>query len=190
MKFSNRTIIFTMLCLLLFFSCASNKMPELKTVPKVDLSRYLGLWYEIARIDQTFQKGCVASTAEYSLKDDGRIKVLNKCRKGTVDGEEKSAEGVAWVVDKETNAKLKVRFFWPFRGNYWVIDLHPEYQWVVVGDPSREYLWILSRSPEMDDETYEGIMKRLKEQLYDISKIKKYPQVKLNIDNKMESSPK
>ncbi len=176
MKKLNRTIIFAVLCPVFLGGCASSKMPELKTVPKVDLSRYLGLWYEIARIDQTFQKGCVASTAEYSLKDDGRIKVLNKCRKGTVDGEEKSAEGVAWVVDRETNAKLKVSFFWPFSGKYWIIDLEPEYKWAVVGDPGREYLWILSRSPEMDDETYEGIMKRLKEQLYDISKIKKYPQ--------------
>jgi len=178
MKFLNLNIIFMILCPMFLTGCASNKMPELKTVAKVELSRYLGLWYEIARIDQTFQKGCVATTAEYSLKDDGRIKVLNKCRKETVDGKEKSAEGVAWVVDKETNAKLKVSFFWPFSGKYWVIDLEPEYKWAVVGDPSREYLWILSRSPEMDDETYEGIMTRLKEQLYDIGKIKKYPQIK------------
>jgi len=174
MKRLSRAVYFVMICPFFFGGCASNKMPPLKTVEKVELSRYLGLWYEIARIDQTFQKGCVASTAEYSLKEDGRIKVINKCRKGTVDGEEKSAEGVAWVVDKETNAKLKVRFFWPFSGNYWVIDLEPEYKWAVVGDPSREYLWILSRSPKMDEETYEGIMKRLKDQLYDISKIKKY----------------
>lgn len=163
-------------CPLFLGGCTVNKLPPVKTVAKVELSRYLGLWYEIARIDQTFQKGCVASTAEYSLKEDGKIKVLNKCRKETVDGEEKLAEGVAWVVDSETNAKLKVRFFWPFSGNYWVIDLEPEYQWAVVGDPSRGYLWILSRSPEMDDEIYEGIMERLKEQLYDTSKIKKYPQ--------------
>jgi apolipoprotein D and lipocalin family protein len=183
MKFLNLNVVFMILCPVFLASCASNKMPELKTVEKVDLSRYLGLWYEIARIDQTFQKGCVATTAEYSLKDDGRIKVLNKCRKNTIDGKEKSAEGVAWVVDKETNAKLKVSFFWPFSGKYWVIDLEPEYKWAVVGDPSREYLWILSRSPEMDDETYEGIMKRLKEQLYDISKIQKYPQTKSDKKN-------
>jgi len=183
MKKLKHTIVFAMLFPAFFAGCASNKMPELKTVEKVDLSRYLGLWYEIARIDQTFQKGCVATTAEYSLKDDGRIKVLNKCRKNTIDGKEKSAEGVAWVVDKETNAKLKVSFFWPFSGKYWIIDLEPEYKWAVVGDPSREYLWILSRSPEMDEETYEGIMKRLKEQLYDISKIQKYPQIKSDKKN-------
>lgn len=84
MKFLNLNIVFMILCSVFSIGCASNKMPPLKTVKKVELDRYLGLWYEIARIDQTFQKGCVASTAEYSLKDDGRIKVLNKCRKDTV----------------------------------------------------------------------------------------------------------
>lgn len=159
-----------------FFSCATNNLPPVKTVAKVDLNRYLGLWYEIARFDQTFQKGCVATTAEYSLKDEGKIKVVNRCRIDSVNGKEKMAEGTAWVVDKESNAKLKVTFFWPFSGNYWIIDLDENYKYAVVGEPGRNYLWILSRTPKMDQSTYDSIISRLIEQKYDIAKLKKYPQ--------------
>lgn len=158
----------------LFCACASSNLPPLKTIEKVELSKYLGVWHEIARFENTFQRGCVATTATYSLKDDGRINVLNKCHKDTATGEEKSAEGVAWVVDTATNAKLKVRFFWPFSGDYWIIDLDPEYKWAVVGEPDRKYLWILARAPEMEQTVYDAIIARLKEQSYDVTLLKKY----------------
>ena len=93
----------------------------LQVVSKVDLNRYLGTWYEIARFPHRFQKGCFATQATYSLLEEGRIGVLNQCRKGGLEGDLSTAKGKAWVVDRETNAKLKVRFFWPFSGDYWII---------------------------------------------------------------------
>ncbi|MFA6032525.1 MAG: lipocalin family protein [Myxococcota bacterium] len=143
----------------------------LETVPKVDLKRYLGKWYEIARNPAFFQKNCYASTAEYSLREDGDIKVVNSCHKGSPDGKLKVSEGKAWVTDKETGAKLKVMFVWPFSGKYWVIDLGTEYEYAVVGEPKRNYLWILSRTPAMDPAVYNGLLERLKAQGYDTSKL-------------------
>jgi apolipoprotein D and lipocalin family protein len=164
-----------------------NKYPSLSTAPKVDINRYLGLWYEIARIDHSFQKDCVASTAEYSLRDDGYLKVVNKCRKKHLDGEISSIEGKAWVIDKDSHAWLKVQFFWPFRGDYVIIDLDgKEYQYAVVGHPSRDYLWILSRTPQMEEETYREIGSRISKQGYDLDRIKKYPQITL--DRKYDST--
>lgn len=137
-------------------------MPPLETVSqKVDLNRYLGKWHEIARYDNAFQKDCVAATATYSMRPDGNISVLNQCRASTPEGDLRSAEGKAWVVDPSTNAKLKVSFFWPFSGDYWIIELGEQYEYAVIGHPSRKYLWILSRSPQMDEKTYQLIINAL-----------------------------
>ena len=145
----------------------------LEVVPYVDLGRYTGTWYEIAAIPQRFQKDCVGSTATYNLRDDGAIAVLNKCRKKTLDGELKEASAKAWVVDKKTNAKLKVQFFWPFKADYWIIELDADYQYAVVGHPGRQYLWILSRTPRMDESLYEDLLQRIANKGYDPSLIKK-----------------
>ena len=145
----------------------------LEVVPRVDVRRYLGTWYEIATIPQKFQKGCVGVTAHYSLRADGDIDVVNVCRKITLDGKESSIRGKAWVVDKTTNAKLKVRFFWPFAGAYWIIELDKDYQWAVVGHPGRSYYWILSRTPQMDPALYDELIRRAAAKGYDTSKIKK-----------------
>jgi len=145
----------------------------LEVVPYVDLGRYTGIWYEIAAIPQRFQKDCVGSTATYNLRDDGAIAVLNKCRKKTLDGELKEASAKAWVVDKKTNAKLKVQFFWPFKADYWIIELDADYQYAVVGHPGRQYLWILSRTPRMDESLYEDLLQRIANKGYDPSLIKK-----------------
>lgn len=156
---------------------ASLEPPPLRTVPKVDLERYLGTWYEIATIPQRFQKGCTAVTATYSLRPDGDIRVVNACRKDSLEGKPKSITGKAWVVDKDTNAKLKVRFFWPFSGDYWIIDLDTlSYQYAVVGHPNRQYLWILCRQPRMDEELYQSLLARIADQGYDLSRIKLTPQ--------------
>jgi len=109
----------------------------------VELQRYLGRWYEIARYEQGFQKGCEGVTADYSLRDDGLIRVLNTCRKPG--GKISDAEGRAKVVDMATNAKLKVSFFGPFFGDYWVLDRADDYSWAIVGEPSGRYLWLLAR---------------------------------------------
>jgi|MudIll2142460700_1097286.scaffolds.fasta_scaffold00140_9 apolipoprotein D and lipocalin family protein len=148
----------------------------LPVVPYVDLSRYTGVWYEIARYPHTFQEGCVGSKATYVLRDDGKISVLNECYDKSFSGKIRSAKGKAWIVDKETNAKLKVSFFWPFAGDYWIIDLGKNYEYAVIGHPNREYLWILSRTREMEGELYEAILSRLKDNHYDTSKLIKTDQ--------------
>jgi apolipoprotein D and lipocalin family protein len=151
--------------------------PPLEVVEYVDLERYLGTWYEIASYPAWFAKECTATTAEYSLLSDGKIRVINRCRKGNLDGQEKVADGKAEVIDTVTNAKLKVWFFWPFKGNYWIIDLDEDYQWAVVGEPSRKYLWILSRTPSMDGVLYEEIVARVVQQGYDPSRLQRTEQV-------------
>jgi len=145
--------------------------PPLRTVPSVDLSRYVGTWYEIASYPQRFQKGCTGTMATYTLRADGKIDVLNRCSRDSLNGRVTVARGRAKVVDKNTNAKLKVSFFWPFWGDYWIIDLGRDYEYAVVGHPNRKYLWILSRTPVMDASVYEEILKRLGAQGYDTTRL-------------------
>ncbi len=166
-----------LLFLLMTGTIAAEQSPPPQVVEKVDLQRYLGVWYEIARYPNRFERDCVAATATYSLRDDGRIDVLNQCRLKTLDGKPKAARGKAWIVDPATNAKLKVSFFWPFSGDYWIIDLDENYRYAVVGHPERKYLWILSRTPQMDEETYTNILERLRTQGYDPAKLIRVPQV-------------
>ena len=153
------------------------RLPPLQTVAHVDLARYLGPWYEIANFPQSFQRGCTATTARYTLRADGDIDVLNRCRKGSVDGEEKSALGRARVVDRATNAKLEVSFFRPFWGDYWIIDLSEDYSYAVVGHPGRDYLWILARTPTMAEATYQSILTRLQTHGYETSRLVRTLQV-------------
>lgn len=145
----------------------------LQTVPFVDLNRYLGKWYELASFPQKFQKGCSCTMAEYALNKDGSISVTNTCTK---DGKPKVATAKAKVKDKQTNAKLSVQFFWPFKGKYWIIDLAEDYSYAVVGHPNRKYLWILCRTRELDQKTYDGILERIKAKGFDLSMLKKTEQ--------------
>jgi len=148
------------------FASAEDMRP-VRTVPQVNLNRYMGKWFEISSFPQSFQKGCTKTTATYSLRSDGKVDVLNQC---IVNGKLKNAKGVAYAADN-TNAKLRVSFFWPFYGNYWVVDLGRNYEFAVVGAPGRDYLWILSRTPRMSKRVYEGILQRLHEQQFDLSKL-------------------
>lgn len=154
----------------------NDPLPPLRTVSQVDISRYLGTWFEIARYPNRFQKGCVASRATYTLRADGNLSVLNECYDKAKSGKLRSAQGKAWVVDPSSNAKLKVSFFWPFSGDYWIIDLGSEYEYAVVGHPQRKYLWILSREETMAEGTYQAILARLADQHYDITKLTKSDQ--------------
>ncbi len=160
---------------------------ELKTVDHVDVQRYMGTWYEIAKFPQRFEKGMVGITAEYSLLPDGRVQVLNRGYKGGFNGELKTIKGKAWVVDPKTNAKLKVTFFWPFAGDYWILELGKDYEYAVVGEASRKYLWVLSRSPQMEGDVYDGIIGRLREKGFDVSKLEKNPQKPLK--GQIDGSP-
>lgn len=152
-----------------FASC--NSYAPLQTVAEVDLKRYAGKWYEIASFPQRFQKNCFCTTAEYSISDKGYIEVFNQCNKDSVNGRISSIKGKAFVEEGSNNAKLKVQFFWPFKGKYWIIDLAPDYSYAVVGHPNRKYLWILSRTPQMDSAIYLGILERVKANGFDISKL-------------------
>ncbi len=145
------------------------------TVRSVELSRYLGKWYEIARYPNRFQRDCMGEvTAEYTLRKDGKIAVLNSCRKKN--GSLSQARGTAKIADATTNSKLKVTFFWPFYGNYWIVDLPSDYSYAIVGEPQRKYLWILSRTPKMDPVLYESLLLKVEQIGYDPEKLIKTPQ--------------
>lgn len=150
---------------LLLSSCS---MKDLETVQYVDVEKYLGKWYEIAAFPQSFQKGCSCTTAEYSLNDNGSLKVVNSCN---VEGKRKTSTGKAFIKDKTTNAKLAVQFFWPFKGKYWIIELAEDYSYAVVGHPNREYLWILSRTPEMGETIYNSLLEKVTNKGFDTSKL-------------------
>lgn len=155
-------------------AAAKSEPPE--TVQTVDVNRYMGLWYEIARYPVWFEKDCVAVTAEYTLLPNGKVRVLNSCRKKSFDGPGKIAKGKAWIADKKTNAKLKVSFFWPFRGDYWILELGPDYEYAIVGDPKRKTLWILARAPRISEELYAALLKKIEAMGFDPLKLEKTPQ--------------
>lgn len=162
------TGLYSAVVIFLAACAAANPPAPPQTVPLVDLGRYMGRWYEIASFPQRFQKGCTDSRAEYRIRPDGDVEVVNSClRKGKVD----RAKGTAWVVVRTTNTKLKVSFFWPFRGDYWIIELGKEYEYAVVSAPSMNYLWILSRSPQMEEQRYQEIVGSLKERGFDIARL-------------------
>jgi apolipoprotein D and lipocalin family protein len=140
-----------------------------QVVTSVDLGRYVGKWYEIAHLPAWFQRDCASdTTATYTLRPDGKVTVLNECRKQ--DGVVKSAKGVAHIASREgPNTKLKVTFFWPFFGDYWIIDLDSQYRWAVIGEPNRKYFWILSREPHLDPAIYTQIIDRASKQGYDLA---------------------
>ena len=150
---------------------------SVKTIAALDVTRYLGTWYEIAKFPNWFQKKCVSNTkAVYTTKPDGNLRVLNSCKTAT--GETSEAEGLARQIGAKDSPKLEVRFapewlsFLPLVwGDYWVIDLDPQYQVAAVSDPRREYLWVLSRSPQLDPKIYADLLQRLTQQQFDIQKL-------------------
>jgi apolipoprotein D and lipocalin family protein len=151
-------------------------MPELETVEHVDVKRYMGTWFEIAKFPLRFERGLVGITADYSLLPNGKVRVLNSGYKDDFNGKLKTVKGKAWVVDTITNAKLKVSFFWPFAADYWIIDLGKDYEYAAIGESSRKYLWILSRTPRIDETVYNGLLKRMQDKGFDISKLERNPQ--------------
>jgi apolipoprotein D and lipocalin family protein len=139
----------------------------------VDLNRYAGLWYEIGRYENGFEKGCEAVTALYTVRDDGLVGVRNRCRQGGVDGEARTVDGRARVVGSSGGARLKVSFFGPFFfGDYWVLDRAEDYSWSIVGEPSGRYLWLLSRTPRPSAEVRETILNRTRTLGYDLALVR------------------
>jgi apolipoprotein D and lipocalin family protein len=155
----------------LVLSASSSFAAPPSTVESVDLERYMGTWYEIASFPQSFQKGCTMTKAEYTLRKNGKVSVLNSCRLGSPDGKLKSAKGRARVVDRETNSKLKVSFFWPFEGDYWILGLDEDYQWALVGSPDRDSLWILARERQIAEDTIEEILELATNKGFEIQRL-------------------
>jgi apolipoprotein D and lipocalin family protein len=144
------------------------KRGVLEVVSHVDLEKYLGKWYEIAHLRFRFEDDCTDITATYRLSEDGNVSVLNECLR---DGKLKRAKGKAKVVDMNTGAKLKVTFFWPFSADYWIIDLGKDYDYAVVGTPNRKYLWILSRTPRMDEGLFSQLMESARLKGFDVNSL-------------------
>jgi len=170
--------ILLVLCYLFFFSCSNSnsQMIDKTTVKELDLNRYLGTWYEIARFPHSFEKNLVGVTATYSIRDDGKIKVLNQGYKNTLEGELSVAEGKAKIPDQSEPGKLKVSFFWIFYADYFVLELDENYQYVMIGSSSPKYFWILSRTPQMDSATYEMLLGKARKRGYNLEKLYKVPQ--------------
>jgi len=170
---------FLLALITIFAAVIDGRRNNLDVVPHVDLNRYVGQWYEIARLPNRFEKKCANSvTATYSLRTDGKIEVVNRCRKSS--GDYTTAKGKAKVVDKTTNAKLKVTFFWPFYGDYWILDLGENYEYAVVGAPNRKYLWILSRSPQIDETVYRQLLAKMAARGFKTEQMIKTPHPEIN----------
>jgi apolipoprotein D and lipocalin family protein len=163
--------IIIMLNLITLSSCKTQGLP---VVNQVDIHKYAGTWYEIARLPNSFEKGLENVSATYSLKENGKIKVLNKGQK--VSGKINQIEGVAWIPNPDCQGKLKVRFFWPFAGKYWILSLDKDYNYVLVGEPSRKYLWILSKTKTLDEHIYNNLLQQAKQYGFDIDKLVKIKQ--------------
>lgn len=174
-----KTILMKNLKLLLFLSivyfstCVSQVNQTMKnidktTVKELDINKYLGTWYELARFDHKFERGLQGVTATYSLRSDGKIRVVNQGYRGSLQGEQSTAIGKAKLNTKAGPGKLKVSFFWFFYGDYFVLELDPDYQWALIGSSSDNYLWILSRTPKMETKEFEGILNRAKERGYSL----------------------
>ncbi len=154
----------------IIYGCrADEKNMDKSTIQDFDLQRYLGTWYEIARFDHRFERGLVGVTATYSLRDDGKIKVLNQGYKNSLDGNHDVAVGKAKTTD--IPGKLKVSFFWIFYADYFIMELDGNYQWALIGSSSDNYLWILSRTPKLEEETVNHILEKARSRGYDTSKL-------------------
>ena len=143
----------------------------LPTVPSVDLTRYQGTWYEIARLPLFWENKCDSHvTATYTLRPDGTVIVLNQCKKK--DGTETASTGTAEVASKDnSNSKLKVSFFWPFKGDYWILNLDPDYCWALVGTPNLKNLWVLSRTPQLDKPILDQLIDQARQLGFDTQKL-------------------
>jgi len=163
--------------LLIFCGTKTNsQVIDKTTVKELNLNRYLGTWYEIARFPHSFEKNLVGVTATYSQRDNGKIRVLNEGFKKTLDGKKTRAEGKAKIPNKKEPGKLKVSFFLNFYADYYVMELDENYQYAMIGSSSDKYFWILSRTPQMDAKTYEMLLEKARQRGYNLKKLIKVPQ--------------
>ncbi len=149
---------------------AADARPEQKVVANVDLARYMGAWYEVSHIPNYPQKGCTDTIVHYRLAPDGGFELLNTCWKGD---KYKPYHGWAKPTEKGSTSKFRARFFAIFGGDYWIIDLDPDYKWAAVGTEKRDQLWVISREKALDEKVYQGILDRARAQGYDVDKLER-----------------
>lgn len=156
-------------CSLLLSACTGSIKHPPETLKHVDLERYMGTWYEIAAFPNRFQRGCRCTSAHYALKGN-QVSILNQCIKGQ---KQATAKGKAWPVANTGNSQLKVQFFWPFRGDYWILYLSKHYQRALVGSPNRQYLWVLARQKTLSTADYNAMLDVARKQGFDVSRLVK-----------------
>ncbi len=149
--------------------CQRANLPT--TASRVDLQRYMGKWYEIASLPNKFQQGCRCTTAQYQLAN-RFVRITNQCIKGN-NKQPAVARGKAWAVTGSHNSKLKVQFFWPFRGDYWILYVSPGYRYALVGSPNRKYLWILARRSRLNRISYQRMVAIANAKGYDTNRLQK-----------------
>ena len=172
-----RQLLLILIVLLSFCTTKTqSKIIDKTTVKELDINRYMGKWYEIARFPHSFEKNLVGVTATYSQRDDGKLRVLNQGYKKTLAGKQTEAEGKAKIPNKNEPGKLKVAFFWNFYADYYVLELDKNYQYAMIGSSSNKYFWILSRTPQMDSKTYEMLLENARKRGYNLEKLIKVPQ--------------
>lgn len=169
-----KKILILILVMINIVSC--KKTQNLTTVNTVDLYKYSGTWYEIARLPNRFEEGLTCCTATYTLKENGNIEVLNQGILLKNPNKKSKATGKAWVPDSAYPGRLKVQFFWPFAGDYYIISLDKNYQYVLVGSPNRKFLWVLSKTKQLDETVYLKLIEIAKENGFDINSIIKVSQ--------------
>ncbi|WP_018476677.1 lipocalin family protein [Pontibacter roseus] len=161
----------------ILISRSSRSHAPLETVPQVDLKRYMGRWYEIASLPQRFAKGCHCSTADYTFNaEEGYVEVYNSCRKGGPTGKVSDVKGKAFPVEGSSNSKLRVQFFWPFKGDYWILELDPDYRYVMVGSPDRESLWFLSRTPTLEKAIFDLLVQQARSKGFPVERLQQMDQ--------------
>lgn len=170
-----RVIIIVLLSVLL--GCTKVTAPPPVTAPTVNINKYMGKWYEIAAFPMFFEKGCYCTEANYSLLSDNTVKVTNQCRRDQPTNKWSIANASAWAANAGDNSKLKVRFFWPFTADYWVLYVDNDYNYAIVGSPNYEYLWILSRQPQISDTQYQKLLTIATQKGYDVKHLKLTPQL-------------
>ncbi len=171
-QFLHMKTIFAVLIFCVFISCkGQNSMIDKSVVKTVDIEKYVGTWYEIARYDHKFERGLVGVTATYTLNTDGTIQVVNKGYKDSLTGKESIAIGKAKIPNSEIPAKLKVSFFWIFYADYYILELDNNYEWAIIGSKSDDYLWILHRKPQIESELHQKLISLIKARGYDTSKL-------------------
>jgi apolipoprotein D and lipocalin family protein len=167
MKYTNLILIF-----IIAMGCSAQDKNKRNTIPQLNVGKYMGTWYEIARYPHRFEKDLVGVTANYTLLPNGKIKVVNSGYKHTLNGQFSSAEAIAKQTNPKTPGKLKVFFIPLFGASYWILDIEKEnYDWAIVGSKSMNYLWILSRTPQMDEAVFENLLKKIKEWDYNTEKL-------------------